>query len=82
MTTQHSFPPASADLGAAIRAALARIPPLWPLRHFVAVNPFVGLVDRPFSQAAELLQRVAGAAPFCLCEFVLGLWREYCLAVL
>lgn len=54
---------APADLSAAITAALARIPPLWPLRHFVAVNPFVGLTDRPFPVAAELLQRVAGAAP-------------------
>lgn len=63
MPTQHSFPSAAADLGAAIDAALARVPPLWPLRHFVAVNPFVGLVDQPFSSAAELLQRVTGAAP-------------------
>ncbi len=63
MNTLHSLPPAASDLSAAIRAALVRIPPLWPLRHFVAVNPFVGLVDRPFSTASELLQRVAGAAP-------------------
>jgi uncharacterized protein len=63
MTTLHSLAPAASDLSAAIRAALVRIPPLWPLRHFVAVNPFVGLVDRPFSTASELLQRVAGAAP-------------------
>ena len=51
------------DLNAALDSALARIPPLWPLRHFVAVNPFVGLVDRPFHEACALLQRVAGAAP-------------------
>lgn len=63
MTTLHDTSPAISDPQAAIGAALARIPPLWPLRHFVAVNPFVGLADRPFAQAAELLQRVAGAAP-------------------
>ncbi|MBS0662211.1 MAG: DUF2309 domain-containing protein [Verrucomicrobia bacterium] len=48
---------------AAIAAALARIPPLWPLRHFVAVNPFVGLVDQPFVSACDLLQRTLGSAP-------------------
>jgi uncharacterized protein len=53
----------SADLHAAIDAALARIPPLWPLRHFVAVNPFLGWVNRPFCTASAILQRVAGAAP-------------------
>ncbi len=63
MTTRTALAPASSDLGAAISAALVRIPPLWPLRHFVAVNPFLGLVDQPFSTATELLQRVTGAAP-------------------
>lgn len=50
-------------LSVAIAAALARIPPLWPLDHFVAVNPFMGFVDRPFPEACALLQRVTGAAP-------------------
>jgi uncharacterized protein YbcC (UPF0753/DUF2309 family) len=39
--------------------ATRRIAPLWPLRHFVAVNPFLGLSDRSFPGAAELLSRVA-----------------------
>jgi uncharacterized protein YbcC (UPF0753/DUF2309 family) len=52
-----------ADLDAALDSALARIPPLWPLRHFVAVNPFVGLIDGPFEEACGLLQRVVGEAP-------------------
>lgn len=64
MPTSHPLSSApAADLNAAIHVALQRVPPLWPLRHFVAVNPFVGLVDRPFAAAAELLQRVVGAAP-------------------
>ena len=53
----------SADHEAAFAAALPRIPPLWPLRHFVAVNPFVGLVDQPFADACDVLQRTVGAAP-------------------
>lgn len=54
---------APAAIAAAVESALSRIPPLWPLRHFVAVNPFVGLVDRPFADACALLHRVVGAAP-------------------
>lgn len=51
------------DIDSAVETALARIPPLWPLKHFVAVNPFVGLLDRPFAEACALLQRVTGAVP-------------------
>ena len=34
------------------------MPPLWSLKNFVAVNPFVGLVDRPFGEVCELIKRV------------------------
>ncbi len=43
----------------AARAACKRIAPLWPLQDFVAVNPFVGLAERPFIEACELVRRVA-----------------------
>jgi uncharacterized protein YbcC (UPF0753/DUF2309 family) len=49
-----------AILDAADRAA-GRVPPLWPLHSFVAVNPFLGLADRPFEAAAEHLARVGDA---------------------
>jgi uncharacterized protein YbcC (UPF0753/DUF2309 family) len=62
-STTTQTPSASVSAAAAIDAALSRIPPLWPLKHFVAVNPFVGLIDRPFNEACSLLQRVTGAAP-------------------
>jgi uncharacterized protein YbcC (UPF0753/DUF2309 family) len=75
MLAQHpSSSAASAGLNGAIDAALTRIPPLWPLRHFVAVNPFVGLTDRPFTEAAALLQRVAGAAPLPGVAFYRRAW--------
>lgn len=41
-----------------IKTACHRIPPLWPLKSFVAVNPFLGLADMPFAEAATLMQRV------------------------
>ncbi len=53
-------PPA---LESAIDSALARIAPLWPLGHFVAVNPFAGLSQLPFAKACEVLQGATGAAP-------------------
>jgi uncharacterized protein len=50
-------PSPAAFLNAA-QAACRRIAPLWPLQHFVAVNPFVGLTGKPFSEACELMQRL------------------------
>ncbi len=34
------------------------IPPLWPLRDYVAVNPYVGLTEHPFLAAGLRLQSV------------------------
>jgi len=45
----------------AVKRAEQRIAPLWPLRNFVAVNPYLGLADKPFMTAAQLLIRRAGA---------------------
>ncbi len=53
--------PEGAAIRDAARAAGRRVAPLWPLTRFVAVNPFLGLSDRPFAQAADALRRVAGA---------------------
>lgn len=40
------------------RNACLRVPPLWPLHSFVAVNPFVGLAGRPFTDVCHLMRRV------------------------
>ncbi len=45
----------------AAHQACRRIAPLWPLQDFVAVNPFLGLADRRFADAARLMSRAAGA---------------------
>lgn len=68
--------PARIHLEAALEAALGRIPPLWPLRHFVAVNPFVGLSDRPFAAACALLQRTVGGAPVQSPTEYLAAWHR------
>ena len=45
------------ELVKAISGACAKVPPLWPLDSFVAVNPFVGLNGMKFLEAHELLKR-------------------------
>lgn len=38
-----------------ISNACKKIAPSWPLKNFVAVNPYLGLTDMPFSHAAKIL---------------------------
>ncbi len=45
----------------AAQSAASRIAPIWPLKTFVAVNPFVGLTKHGFFESAELMARAAGA---------------------
>ena len=46
----------------AIDRAGRRIAPLWSLRNFVAVNPYLGLSEQKFEQAAQKLARQIGAS--------------------
>ena len=39
-----------------IEKACKRIAPAWPLENSVAVNPYLGLSDKTFEQAAEILK--------------------------
>jgi uncharacterized protein YbcC (UPF0753/DUF2309 family) len=48
-------------LAAEINAACAKIAPLWPLSHFVAVNPFVGFAGQNFARAANAHKRIQGS---------------------
>ncbi|MBW8366173.1 MAG: DUF2309 domain-containing protein [Rhizobium sp.] len=52
----------TAELDPRIDAACARIAPLWPLKHFVAVNPFFGLIDHSFQDASDTLARITGSS--------------------
>ncbi len=64
--------PVARPVEAAVAAACGRIAPLWPLERFVAVNPYLGLVDRPFAEVAALLDRVAGARSTLSVDFYLA----------
>ncbi|NDE90900.1 MAG: DUF2309 domain-containing protein [Alphaproteobacteria bacterium] len=48
-----------ANLRSAIERACGRIAPLWPLNHFVAVNPFLGFTDQSFASTCMTLRRVS-----------------------
>ena len=48
----------AATLERDIRAACERIPPLWTLRNFVAVNPFLGFATSAFPEATAAVERV------------------------
>ena len=56
----NTAPPGRPTIEAAIAGACGRIAPLWPLKHFVAVNPFLGFADRSFGVACATMRRVAG----------------------
>ena len=43
-----------------VDAACRRIAPLWPLKNFVAVNPYFGLSHQRFWQADQTLKRLTG----------------------
>ena len=44
---------------AAVTNACKRIAPLWPLKHFVAVNPFLGFSAQTFHATCATMHRVA-----------------------
>jgi len=48
-----------AEMAALVDAACNKIAPLWPLKHFVAVNPFLGFSAHSFAETCATLRRVA-----------------------
>jgi uncharacterized protein YbcC (UPF0753/DUF2309 family) len=58
-TMEPAMSAPDAELEAAISAACKRVAPLWPLKHFVAVNPFLGFTGQTFAETCATLDRVA-----------------------
>ena len=54
-------PAAAPQLADAIDRAGRKVAPLWPLQHFVAVNPYFGIADQGFTEGAITMARAAGA---------------------
>lgn len=76
MTPRLSSEPTTDVAPETITAALGRIPPLWPLKHFVAVNPFVGLLQMPFVDACSVLERATGSIPLQAPSEYLKAWES------
>ena len=53
-----------------------KIAPLWPLDSFVAVNPYLGLIDQTFSQASGYLGAIAGERTAMDHEWYAERWRD------
>lgn len=51
----------SDTLRSVVAKVCKRIPPLWDLRNYVAVNPFLGFTDRPLDESARLIHNGLGA---------------------
>lgn len=60
-TSDDAAPPRgeAMDPRPAIARACERIAPLWPLRNFVAVNPFLGFTDQDFASTCAAMARIA-----------------------
>lgn len=58
ITHTPTLAPSTIDWKQITEAACAKVPPLWPLESFVAVNPFMGLSGQDFASSADLMHRV------------------------
>lgn len=59
-----------------IQEVSSLIAPVWPLRDFVAVNPWLGLSDRRFSAARRLLRSVSDAEMLMPMEYYRSLFAS------
>lgn len=64
------------SLTQALQDVHAIVPPLWPLADYVAVNPCVGLTDRPFLGAYQMLRNVRDCDLLMPREYFQTLYEE------
>ena len=77
MTIDHPPAPRVApDLLKDVNAACQRIPPLWDLANYVAVNPFLGFVGTPIDQACGTIEAGLGGRVLPPIDFYCQARRE------
>ncbi len=64
------------SLAQALQEVQAMVPPLWPLADYVAVNPCVGLVDRPLLGAQALLTSVRDCSLLMPADYFRKLYEQ------
>ena len=57
----ETLPLSTEAIRRAVDRATRTVAPVWPLKSFVAVNPFHALADRSIPEAARIVARTAGA---------------------
>ncbi|MDE2304579.1 MAG: DUF2309 family protein, partial [Gammaproteobacteria bacterium] len=75
----RTVPDAATDsptLAAAIATASRIIAPTWPLDEQIAINPWWGMIDRPFAEVAALLHRLNGAPLAWPAQAYLAAWES------
>jgi uncharacterized protein YbcC (UPF0753/DUF2309 family) len=58
-----------------LESVLERIPPLWSLSDYVAVNPFLGYTERPITEAAREISDALGASVLPPVTFFRTRWK-------
>ena len=70
---KHALPETVAS---SIETAINRVTPLWPLKDFIAVNPYHGIADYSFRDASVLMAEIAGSKTFMDKDFYVRALEE------
>ena len=70
-----AFPAANSHWLQQARTICQRMAPLWPLKHFVAVNPFLGFSGQSFAESCALLDRVADGGMLMPAKYFQDEWK-------
>lgn len=66
----------ASEIDAALKLVCNSIAPVWPLKDYVAVNPYFGLSDRSFLQARSLLRVFSECEMLPNLEYFAQLYKE------
>jgi hypothetical protein len=69
-------PPVELDLTQMLAEIEAVVPPLWPLKDYVAVNPFLGLSEHKFLAARQMLREVRECEMLPTSEYFRAQFRD------
>ena len=75
--TLPEYLPVQVNLDEMITRVCARIPPLWDLENYVAVNPFLGFAGEPLIATARTVRDGLGAHLLPALAFYQRRWRDH-----